>query len=138
MALLYLVVAGLGVVFVAFAEEMSRGDPDMNSPAEARFTGGLILFFCAPLFLMYAGGPFLPRRRWAWIVGIVQIALGLTSICTMAAAVPLLIFWVKPATKAFFNADQSKYAYPPPPGTYPPGSYPPGSYPPPSSPPPKW
>jgi hypothetical protein len=46
---------------------------------------------------------FLPAKPFNWIVGIVVIALGMTSCCLWPALIPMLIFWVKPETKAFFG-----------------------------------
>jgi hypothetical protein len=34
----------------------------------------------------------------------VTIGLGMTSACTLPICIPLLIFWLKPETKAFFHA----------------------------------
>jgi len=44
-----------------------------------------------------------PRRKWGWVYALVVICLGLTSCCTMPACIPLLIFWLKPETKAYYN-----------------------------------
>ena len=53
-------------------------------------------------FLLYLAGVFLPVRRWSWVAGLVLIALSFTSCCCVPAAVPLLIFWIEPETKAWF------------------------------------
>lgn len=50
----------------------------------------------------YAIAAMIPRRPWRWTVGLVAICLGLTG-CTAPFAIPLLIFWVKPETKAAFG-----------------------------------
>lgn len=55
------------------------------------------------LFAAFAAAFFLPRKPYNWIVGLVLIALGMTSACCLPAAVPLLIFWLKPETKAHFG-----------------------------------
>jgi hypothetical protein len=43
-----------------------------------------------------------PYKPWGWTIGLIAICLGLSS-CLMVAAVPLLIFWLKPETKAAFG-----------------------------------
>ena len=45
----------------------------------------------------------LPRKPWAWIVHIVLICLGLTGCPTLFICIPLLIYWIKPETKAWFG-----------------------------------
>ena len=53
--------------------------------------------------IVFAVGLFLPRKPWGWIMGIVLIALGMTSVCCLPATIPLLIFWLKPDAKAYFG-----------------------------------
>jgi hypothetical protein len=57
----------------------------------------------AALAVVFAVALFLPRRRWNWIVGIVIIALGMTSCCFAPFLIPLIVYWVKPETKAYFG-----------------------------------
>jgi len=58
---------------------------------------GLVLF--AACFL-----PFVLRPRpWVWTYDLVIIALGLSSPCLLPASIPLIIFWVKPETRAYFG-----------------------------------
>lgn len=55
---------------------------------------------------------FLPRRPWAWVYNLVLISVGLTSCCCIPAAIPLLIFWIKPEVKGFFSkADYAPFVY---------------------------
>jgi hypothetical protein len=51
----------------------------------------------------FAVAPFLPRRRWVWVLHVVLIALGMTSCACIPATVPLLIFWIRPETQAWFG-----------------------------------
>jgi MFS family permease len=46
---------------------------------------------------------FLPRKPGAWVYDLVVICIGLTSCCCMPVTIPLLIYWIKPETKAWFN-----------------------------------
>ena len=98
MAVVFLTLAVVGVVclFVNPAElEMGRGEATLMS-----FT---FIFLGLGLMVPYVAAPFLPRRRWAWILGIVLICLGMTSTCCLPAAIPLLVFWVKPENKVYFQ-----------------------------------
>ncbi len=57
----------------------------------------------AIFFIIFAVALFLPPKPYNWIIGIVMIALGMTSCCFLPFCIPLLIFWLKPETKAFFG-----------------------------------
>ena len=50
----------------------------------------------------YAIAAMVPYKPWGWTVGLIAICLGLSS-CMVLAAVPLLVFWMKPETKAAFG-----------------------------------
>jgi hypothetical protein len=73
------------------------------SPQEAQVLGFIFLGMGAVLITLYVAAPFLPRRKWAWIIGIVLIVFSMSGTCCLPAAIPLLIFWVKPETKAFYG-----------------------------------
>jgi hypothetical protein len=95
MALLYL-------FFMAFM--MLIPAIDDSSPPESVVVAIVIALFCFPLFLLYAVAPFLPRTKFAWYYGFVTICIGFTSCCTLPFAIALLIFWLKPETRAYLNA----------------------------------
>ena len=98
MALLYLACIGMGVVFLVV--DPSAMDSD---PVEAIITGVVLIVVSAPLMIAFAAAPFLPRRGWAWIAGMLLIGLGMTSCCCVPACLPLLLQWIKPETKAWFG-----------------------------------
>ena len=106
MMLMYLSVAVLGIVCLILPEEMFESDPDMSA-AEARMMGVMMgvmmLVFCLPFTLFYLVAARMPRNKAGWIVGIVAIAMGLTSACLWPMTIPLLIFWLKDATRAYYN-----------------------------------
>lgn len=98
MAIMWLTLVFLGLSFLLTGppnREMSSGD--------ARVMGLIFIGLGAALMVPYVAAPFLPRRRWAWVLGVVLIVLSMTGTCCLPAAIPLLIFWVKPETKAFFD-----------------------------------
>jgi drug/metabolite transporter (DMT)-like permease len=91
-------VAAFGVFLIAARPETSR-----HSAEELLITGIIYAVFGALFAVVYAVTLFLPRASWNWIVGIIMIALGLTSCCFAPFLIPLLIFWLKPETKAYFG-----------------------------------
>ena len=108
MALLYLATAVMGIVFM-FTE------PDREMSAEeATIMGTVLLIMGLVLFIPYALAPFLPRKSWVWIFGLVLICLGLSSACCLPACIPLLIFWLKPEMKAFYGRTLNPLPPPPP------------------------
>ena len=108
MALLYLVTAGMGIVFMVM-------EPDAEmSAAEAKIMGVVCLILGLVFFVPYAAAPFLPRQSWVWVLGLVLICIGLTSACCLPVCIPLLIFWLKPEMKAFYGRTLSPLPPPPP------------------------
>src|SRR5262245_61459184 len=95
MVCMYAGVALLGVVFLASDPK----DLDMAA-AEAEMLGAIFIAAGGVLAVPFAVAPFLPRAGWAWVYGIVMISIGMTSACCWPATIPLLIFWIKPETKA--------------------------------------
>ena len=98
MVALYLLTIALGV-FLAVAQPDTR---EYNSE-ETLVMGIIYAVVGAIFFLVFAVALFLPRKSYNWIVGIVMMALGLTSCCFVPFLVPLLIYWLKPETKAYFG-----------------------------------
>ena len=111
MAVLYLVVAVMGIVFLVVD---APPDQEMD-PVEAKIMGAVFLVMGLMFFVPYAATPFLPRKSWVWVVGIVLICLGLTSACCLPVCIPLLIYWLKPEMKAFYGRDVVTAPPPPPP-----------------------
>jgi ABC-type nitrate/sulfonate/bicarbonate transport system permease component len=106
--LLYILVGIGGVILVLFANEIaaSGSRPDKDAERMSNIVGGIFLivlsFF---LSIVFAVGLKVPRKKWGWIYGFFPIAIGLTSPCCMLASIPLLIFWLNPKTKRWFNVD---------------------------------
>jgi membrane protease YdiL (CAAX protease family) len=104
MATIYVVVIVLGVVFLAFAEQMS----ETGDVVESYVMGAVFVVISVPLAVFYVAVPLLPKRRFAWIVGFVAIGIGMTSTCFLPAALPLLLYWMKDETKAFFDVSGTR------------------------------
>lgn len=102
MALMGLVVVGMGVFFL-LAPRFIPPQPNDPDPVVFAIMGVAYLVMGFVFGVAYASAPFLPRRKWAWIVDIVLICLGMTSVCCMPATIPLLIFWIKPETRQYFD-----------------------------------
>jgi hypothetical protein len=100
MAILYLLVVVVGFVFLF----MDPADLD-SDPMQAKIMAFIFIGVGLPLLVPYAIAPFLPRRSWVWIFDLVLICIGLTSACCLPAAIPLLIFWLKPETKVYFGRE---------------------------------
>jgi hypothetical protein len=98
MAALYVAVAGLGIMLMLLPPETAhRSEPQML------IMGGIYAVIGTIFFVVNLIATLLPPKPYNWIVGIVMIALGMTSCCLWPAVIPLLIYWVKPETKAFFG-----------------------------------
>jgi hypothetical protein len=101
MALLYLFVIVAGI-FLLVVDPASLEEDAVF----LRIEGGIFLGLGLPLMVLFAIAPFLPKKSWVWIYGIVLIGLGMTSVCCLPATIPLLIFWIKPETQQFFGRKQ--------------------------------
>lgn len=92
-ALLYLLMLPLGI----FLLEVSEGD------LESQINGIVIICMGPPLAILYGLGFIWDHKPWHWIYGLVLICLSLSSCCCFPISIPLLIYWLKPETKAHFN-----------------------------------
>lgn len=97
LAILYLLFAVAGFV-IFFAVEATPSDVLVKNIVSIAWA-----VIGTALFIPFAMAPFLPPKPWVWIYGIVLIAVGMTSVCTLPASIALLIFWIKPETKKFFG-----------------------------------
>ena len=104
----------LGLVVVGIASIFMEPDKDMSAE-EATLMGAVFIILGLVFSVPYAAAPFLPRTSWVWVLGLVLICLGLTSICCLPASIPLLIHWLKPEMKAFYGRVETPFPPPPPP-----------------------
>ena len=71
---------------------------------EETFINGII--FCLlgpPFFITFGLGLIWDEKPWHWIYGLVLICISLSSCCCFPVSIPLLIYWLKPETKSYFN-----------------------------------
>jgi hypothetical protein len=92
MALMYLFVCGAGVLLALLATK-----------DEDRIQGVIMAIIGLPFAIPYAIAPMLGKTPGAWTYHLVLICIGLTSACCIPVSLPLLIFWLKPETKAYFG-----------------------------------
>ena len=96
MALLYLGLAGLCLfIFVSEAEE--------TVPTSIQLFRWAVVCFVLILAVGHAVMPVLPRRKPVWVYGIVLLGLACTNLVQAPFAIPILVFWVKPAVRKYFN-----------------------------------
>jgi hypothetical protein len=67
----------------------------------------LLLFFAVGLVVVIVGGfhavaAAVPYKPWGWPVGLIAICLGFST-CTAPVSLLLLVWWLKPETKAAFG-----------------------------------
>lgn len=88
----FLSVVVMGLLFFVGEELGDGGEYDFV------FFLGLVVF-CFFLCFVFLLPVLVPRRPWVWVYSLILICIGLTSICTLPATIPLLIFWLKPEVK---------------------------------------
>lgn len=77
-------------------------------PDDEAFIDGILLVILGPSFaIAYGLGFFWDEKPWHWVYGIVLICISLTSCCCFPVSIPLLIYWLKPETKSYFNPHQN-------------------------------
>ena len=98
LCLLYLGLIGGGVA-LALMDPKELHQPPLGLLVAAVLTialgGGLLVVSLLPLVLS--------PRPWLWLYNLLVIALGLSSGCFWPICIPLLIYWIKPDTRAYFG-----------------------------------
>jgi len=101
MILLYVLVALLGFVFVIFNESMS----DAENPPVLIIIYGVMFVLTGLIFAaFFSASFFLPKNKAGYIVNLVLIAFSLSSCCFWPFCIPLLIQWLKPEVKKYYQA----------------------------------
>jgi len=68
-----------------------------------KLSGGIYIAIGLIFGAAFAVGVFSKNQSWAWVYNLVLICLGLGSCLFLPAAIPLLIHWLKPETKAWYQ-----------------------------------
>jgi hypothetical protein len=87
------------------SEMAASNDPTLRARLNAEERNSSIFGIVLALLLMAIMllGLFSPRSSWSWGYAFAPIFVSLFPFCvTLAAVVPLLIFWLKPETKQYF------------------------------------
>jgi len=100
MAVLYLLLVA-GGLFLALAD--LDLDIEGTDTTQLKIQGIVMVFTGLGLGALFAAAPFVPRKPWAWIYGLVLIGLGLGSCRTWPFTIPLIIQWLKPDMKAWYG-----------------------------------
>lgn len=82
-----------------FLASQMRGDEKVGAMVYAV----ILLAVGLPFAIACALPFFLPRKPWVWVYNLVIICVGMTSCCILPASVALLIYWIKPDVKLWFN-----------------------------------
>jgi hypothetical protein len=100
MCLVYLLCFCGGILLAMFAGEIAE---NQSEEFGLMVQGIVMAVIGVPFAGMYLFGLFTSRSKFGWIWGIVLIAIGLTSCCTLPVTIPLLIYWLKDDNKAWHN-----------------------------------
>lgn len=90
------------MAFSFFLLVANPAKPEMSA-LEARILGAVLLLVGGALFAACLVPLLVRPRPWVWTYDLVVICLGMTSACFLPACIPLLIYWLKPETKAWFG-----------------------------------
>ena len=97
LGVMYACVAAAGIFL--FVAPISADDLDDMEP---KLMGGIYTVIGIVMLIPVIVGFFLPRSKGAWIFHLVMICIGMSG-CTIAGCIPLLIFWIKPEVKDYFE-----------------------------------
>lgn len=95
------VIAGSGVYLASNSGELSRISQD--SAAFWQGYGGFVLWIGIVFGLVNLVMPFLPKKPWAYMVHLANILGACLFICPAAMALPILVFWLRPEVREFFE-----------------------------------
>lgn len=99
-SVLYILVAAAGGALAYYAEQLSESEQETT---ELRIQGVVYLSLGIALAVVHLIAPLLPRKKWSWLYGFAPIVIGLTSPCCLPMTLPLLLWWIKPETKQWFE-----------------------------------
>jgi hypothetical protein len=97
MAAIYGLVAVAGIVLMALSPSLD--DPVLMILAPVYIVLGLVFGLAYALAFAFKPSPL------SWVYDIVLICIGFGGCPTVAAAIPLLIFWIRPETRRYFGRE---------------------------------
>lgn len=100
--LMYAFVMTVGVALILFKDHLRDSRTTPLDETVMAIQAVMLVVVGAIFLAANIAALFLPNRPWAWIYHLVSICFGLTG-CMIVASVPLLIFWIKPETQAYFG-----------------------------------
>jgi len=100
LALVYLAVAALGVFVLVMGVAVG---PSSGDGLSATVLGVIYVVLGLVFALPTAWGAFAGRKKYAWYLNMVLICLGFTSCACLPFCIPLVIYWLKPETKAWYG-----------------------------------
>lgn len=99
LCLMYVFLIGMGFLYPKLAELSGESDRIL----QAAFAGPIYSIIGVIFFFAYLIALFLRPGPGAWVYDLVLICLGMTNCCCLPITIPLLIFWIKPATRNYFG-----------------------------------
>ena len=93
----------VGGIFMLVTGGNLHGTTDQMSRGVVMGYGVVLIVLGMGLSGAFAAGIFLPPQPWVWVYAIVLISIGFMSACCLPFCVAMLIFWLKPETKAYFG-----------------------------------
>lgn len=98
-----IVIPGLVIAILGFVAIIGSFGGDVDDPSSA-FAGGIMFMLVGGVpALFYIFGVVLPAKPFHWFYGIFLLIFGILSCGLAPLAIPLLIFWFKPETQAYFE-----------------------------------
>jgi hypothetical protein len=97
-AFMYLLCIVGGILLVVMGESFGGRDS-----GETVVQGAIMAIVGVPLMVVSFIAALAPRKKWGWVMNVVLMGLGCSSCMCMPAAIPLLIFWLKPEVKAWYG-----------------------------------
>ena len=100
--LLYRVYAGTLLVVYALVALLLVMVAGGSEDTEFMIQAAIIVLVTIGFSIFQALTMWMPRKKWAWISGMVVLGFGISS-CCMPFALPLFLKWTKPGFKAAFE-----------------------------------
>jgi hypothetical protein len=102
-----------GLALLVFRQQVADfltvgATPSAKEALESLLAYGPAVFVGAGVLMavLFALPFFLPRTPWAWIYHLALIGLGLTDCLFFLPCLVLMIIWLKPQTRTYFDCDK--------------------------------